>query len=83
MSRVERFGWWMWVAIFGMLLVLGAATSRAGEVRLSWSPAASGPPATGFWVYTGTEPGIYGPEVDVGGVLFHLFTTLPNCQTGF
>jgi len=81
MTRVERISYWAWTAIFLALLVLGAATSRAGDLRLTWNDG-GGPVADGYRVYTGTASGNYG-NVDVGMNMVHNFTGLPDCQDNY
>jgi hypothetical protein len=80
---MKRLQWSLWILVIIWLLVMLVSTEAgAGEIRLSWSPSPGGPPATGYRVYTGIAPGDYA-EVDVGGVMFHFFAALPDCQTNY
>jgi hypothetical protein len=72
-----RRGWWL---IFVALLVAGAATTEAGELRLTWEPPTQPPTPTGYRVFTGLDAGNMGP-VDIGLVLSHDFASLPDCAT--
>jgi hypothetical protein len=80
MNRLYRY-WWVPFILF-LLLLDYATKADAGEITLNWQPNAQGPAPDGYRVYTGTAPGEYG-FVDVGLVLQHSLTNLPNCQPGY
>ncbi len=64
-----------------LLFALGFAVSAAsaGSVIVAWDASAN---ATGYRVYWGTSPGVYGPTpVDVGNVLETTISGLSDCTT--
>jgi len=45
----------------------GGGSTEPGSIKLAWD-ASSDPTVTGYWVYYGTQPGIYENYQDTGSV---------------
>jgi hypothetical protein len=76
MSFMSRFG-----IVLTTLLALAIApqAAYAGSVIVAWDPSSG---ATGYRVYWGTSPGVYGPSpTDVGNVTETTINNLTDCTT--
>ena len=77
---------WRKVLFIGLLaLALGvtptlAQTATTSSATFAWNaaaPPASGAPLSGYRIYWGTAPGVYGTPVDAGNVTQFTVSTLP------
>jgi Bacterial Ig-like domain (group 3)/Chitobiase/beta-hexosaminidase C-terminal domain/Calx-beta domain len=60
-----------------------SAFPGSSQAILTWSPAATGPGALGYLVYSGTAPGSYGAPIVVGNVTNYTVTGLINGATAY
>jgi len=66
-------------AIIVLCLGLGSA-AQAGDLGFAWN-ASTG--ATGYRLYSGSTPGNYTANVDVGGVMQTSLATVPDCTNQY
>jgi hypothetical protein len=70
------------ILLFSWLIILGAACTRAGDVKLAWNQSTS-PGVTQNRVYFGTQSGVYGTPITIPATEFYEVKDLPPGETFF